>query len=105
VRVPTAFNRMLAIPGASVTSVAFTDDGVVVGLRRRARRHRCPCGRRAPGYDHTTRRWRHLDLATSKLWLEADIWRVDCRACGRVRTEAVAWARPGGECQMLCVGG
>jgi transposase len=95
VRVSTAFNRMLALPGASVTTVAFTDDGIVVRLRRRARRHRCPCGRTAPGYDRSIRRWRHLDLAASKLWLEAEIWRVDCRACGRVRTEAVPWARPG----------
>jgi transposase len=95
VRVSTAFNRMLAIAGASVVQVAFTDDGVVVELRRRARRHRCPCGRSASGYDHSRRRWRHLDLAASKLWLEAEIWRVDCRACGRVRTEAVPWARPG----------
>lgn len=94
-RVSTAFNRMLTIPGASVTDVAFTDDGVVVSLRRRVRRHRCPCGRRASGYDHSRRRWRHLDLAGSKLWLEAEIWRVDCRACGRVRTEQVPWARPG----------
>lgn len=86
---------MLAIPGASVTQVAFTDDGIVVSLRQRARRHRCPCGRTGPGYDHSTRRWRHLDLAASKLWLEAEIWRVDCRACGRVRTEEVPWARPG----------
>jgi transposase len=86
---------MLAIPGASVVSVAFTDIGIVVGLRRRARRHRCVCGAIASGYDHTRRRWRHLDLAACKLWLEADIWRVDCRSCGRVRTEDVPWARPG----------
>jgi transposase len=95
VRVSTAFNRMLAIPGASVTAVAFTDNGIVVSLRRRSRRHRCPCGHRAPGYDRSTRRWRHLDLAASKLWLEAEIWRVDCGSCGRVRTEEVPWARPG----------
>jgi hypothetical protein len=47
------------------------------------------------GYDHSTRRWRHLDLAASKLWLEAEIWRVACRSCARIRTEAVPWARPG----------
>lgn len=94
-RVSTAFNRMLALDGVSVTTVAFTGEGIVVGLRRRARRHRCPCGRRAPGYDRSTRRWRHLDLAACKLWLEAEIWRVHCRACGRVRTEEVPWARPG----------
>jgi hypothetical protein len=37
-RVTTAFNRMLAVPGASVTSVSFGADGVVVRLRRRSRR-------------------------------------------------------------------
>lgn len=94
-RVSTAFNRMLDLPGASVAAVAFGDREIVVGLRRRARRHRCPCGHQAPGYDCSVRRWRHLDLAASKLWLEYEIWRVDCRACGRVRTEQVPWARPG----------
>jgi transposase len=86
---------MLDLRGASVTEVAFEPAAVVVTVRRRARRHRCPCGARAPGYDHSVRRWRHLDLAASKLWIEAEIWRVDCRACGRVRTEQVPWARPG----------
>lgn len=94
-RVSTAFNRMLALDGASVAAVSFTDDGVVAELRRRARRHRCPCGAVAPGYDRSTRRWRHLDLAACKLWLRYDIWRVNCRDCGRVRTEDVPWARPG----------
>jgi transposase len=86
---------MLAIPGAWVSSVSFTDAGVVVGLRQRRRRHHCVCGAVAPAYDHSRRQWRHLDLAACKLWLEADIWRVDCRSCGRVRTEDVPWARPG----------
>src|SRR5262245_8345671 len=86
---------MLQLPGATVETVAFEPGGVVVGVRRRARRHRCPCGARAPGYDRSRRRWRHLDLAACQLWLEADIWRVDCPACGRVRTEEVPWARPG----------
>jgi transposase len=29
------------------------------------------------------------------VWLVADVHRVDCRACGRVRTEEVPWARAG----------
>ncbi|MCA1734874.1 MAG: ISL3 family transposase [Actinobacteria bacterium] len=94
-RVSTAFNKMLAISGAGVERVEFTEAGIVVGLRLRARTHRCPCGRKAPGYDHSRRRWRHLDLAACRLYLEADIWRVECRQCGQVRTEAVPWARPG----------
>jgi transposase len=96
VRVSTAFNRMLVIPGAWVASVAFTDDGIVVGLRRRRRTHHCPCGSVTRArYDVSTRRWRHLDAAACRLWLQADIARIDCRSCGRVRTEEVPWARPG----------
>jgi hypothetical protein len=42
VRATTAFNKMLAIPGAYVAAVTFTPEGVVVDLKRRARRLRCP---------------------------------------------------------------
>ena len=94
-RVTTAFNKMLSIPSASVASVEFTPEGVVVGLRRRNGRPVCPCGWRASGsYDSSVRRWRHLDLGASKLLLEAEIRRLHCRRCDRVRTEAVPWARP-----------
>jgi transposase len=95
VRVTTAFNRILSVPSATVASVEFTPQGVIVGLRRRKSRPRCPCGWKATGaYDHSVRRWRHLDLGSSKLLLQAEIRRLDCRRCGRVRTEQVAWARP-----------
>jgi transposase len=95
VRVTTAFNKILSIPSATVASVEFTPEGVVVGLRRRRGRPRCPCGWRATGaYDSSVRRWRHLDLGSNKLWLQAEIRRLDCRRCGRVRTEGVPWARP-----------
>jgi transposase len=68
----------------------------VVVLRRRGRRLRCPCGWSTRAvYDSTTRRWRHLDLGAARLYLEAEIRRLACRACGRVRTETVPWARPG----------
>lgn len=94
-RVSTAFNRMLAIPGAAVTSVEFTPAGIVVGLRRRALRLTCPCGWSTRAvYDRSRRRWRHLDLGASRLWLEAEIRRLRCRRCRRVRTEVVPWARP-----------
>ena len=95
-RVNTAFNRMLALPGAWVESVAFTDVGVVVGIRLRRRRLRCPCGYSTRArYDTSRRRWRHLDLGACQLWLEADIRRLSCKVCQRVRTEDVPWARPG----------
>lgn len=95
-RVTTAFNRMLAIPGATVAAVAFTPAGVVVTLRRRARRLGCPCGYSTGAtYDRSVRRWRHLDLGACKLMLEAEIRRLRCRRCARVVTEDVPWARLG----------
>ena len=96
-RVSTAFNRMLRVPGAWVDAVDFTTaDDVVVHLRRRSRRRRCPCGWSTQSrYDLSRRRWRSLDLGTNRLWLEADIARIDCPRCCRVRTEEVPWARPG----------
>jgi len=95
VRVTTAFNKLLAIPDASVVSVTFSPEGVIVGVRHRRRRPVCPCGWRGRAvYDRSTRRWRHLDVGASKLLLEAEIRRLHCRRCDRVRTEAVAWARP-----------
>lgn len=95
-RVTTAFNRMLDLQGASVRSVEFTSAGIVVGVAPTTRRHRCPCGAKAPIYDHARRRrWRHIDACATKVWLEADLVRVQCRRCDAVRTEAVPWARPG----------
>jgi transposase len=87
---------MLAILGANVAGVQLSPSGIVVGLRRRARRLRCPCGWSTRAvYDRSTRRWRHLDLGAARLFLQAEIRRLACRRCGRVRTETVPWARPG----------
>ncbi|MFD0579538.1 ISL3 family transposase [Dactylosporangium darangshiense] len=95
VRVTTAFNRVLKLPGAWVDQVSFTDVGIVIGLRRRTRLLTCPCGWRTRSrYDSSRRRWRHLDFGACKVFLEADVYRIDCGACLRVRTEQVPWARP-----------
>lgn len=106
-RVSTAFNRMLEIPGAWVRGVRFTPEAVIVGVALRRRRLCCPCGYTSRfRYDRSVRRWRHLDLGACKLFLEAEIRRVDCPRCG-VRTEAVPWARPGArhtrDVEDLCV--
>jgi transposase len=95
VRLTTAVNRILQLPGVSVHSVASTDQGLVIGLRRQRRRLLCPCGAtNGARYDSSRRRWRHLDFGACQVWLEADIHRIDCRSCTRVRTEQVPWARP-----------
>jgi transposase len=80
VRATTAFNKMLAIPGATVVGVQFIPTGIVVALRRRSRRLRCPCGWSTRAvYDRSTRRWRHLDLGAARLLLQAEIRRLACR--------------------------
>jgi hypothetical protein len=57
-RVTTAFNKMLAIEGATVAQVTFGPQGMVVDVRDRARRLRCPCGYSTRArYDSSTRRW------------------------------------------------
>jgi transposase len=96
VRVGTAFNKMLGLVGVSVMGVTFAAEGVVVRLRRRRHKLRCPCGFATwAAYDHRLRRWRHLDVGGCRLWLEAEVARLECRRCRRVRTEVVPWARPG----------
>lgn len=93
-RVTTAFNRVLQLVGAWVVSVTFTADGVVLGIRNRAKRLRCECGYTTRScYDRSVRRWRHLDMGVMKVWLEGEIRRLDCKSCGRVVTETVPWAR------------
>jgi len=96
VRVQTAFNRMLRLPGASVSDVEFGGEGVIVTVRPRRRRKRCAgCGtsRRLRVKDRRVKRWRHLDLGTSRCVIECELRRLDCRGCGELALEAVPWAR------------
>jgi transposase len=56
---------------------------------------RCPvCGKKAKRYDagRGRRRWRSLDMGTTKVFIEADAPRVCCKKHG-VLTEWVSWAR------------
>lgn len=95
-RVTTAFNRMLRLPGASVTGVSFEHEGVVVRVRLRRRRRVCSrCGQLCPAtHDTASRRWRHLDLGSQRCFIECELRRVKCPDCG-VRVEAVPFARAG----------
>jgi transposase len=96
-RVSTAFNRLLGIRDVSVSGVRFERAGLVVTVRGRARRlacARCGCVSRA-GYDRRRRRWRHLDLGSTRCFLEYELRRFRCPGCERVVSEAVSWARPG----------
>jgi hypothetical protein len=95
-RVTTALNRLLALRDARVSGCRLTGEGVVVTVRLRRRRLACSCcGQVYRGmYDRALRRWRHLDLAGRRCFIEYELRRVDCRDCG-VRVEAVPWARTG----------
>jgi transposase len=83
---------------AVVEVVLVEADAVVVRVRPRRRdASRCGlCGRRARGYDRGegARRWRALDLGTSKAFIEAEAPRVDCRRHGVVVAGA-PWAQHG----------
>jgi transposase len=94
VRVTTALNRLLALRGASVTGVRLSAEGVMVKVRLRRRWIACSmCGQAYRGmHERQPRRWRHLDLAGHRCFLEYELRRVNCRTCG-VRVEAVPWAR------------
>jgi transposase len=93
VRVCTAFNRMLRLPGAWVSDVAFGGEGVIVTVCLRRRRRVCSgCGaRRLEIKDRRVKRWRHLDLGSSRCFIECELRRLRCPGCGE-RPEAVEWA-------------
>lgn len=94
-RVSSLFNTIVDVPGASVCTVSLSgDDELVIELRRQRKTLVCPCGARSRRrHDSSRRRWRHLDFGVFKVFLEAEIRRVNCPTCGRVQTEVVPWAR------------
>ncbi len=95
-RVSTTFNRLLALAGVRVIDVSFAPEGVVVTVALRRRRAACSgCGQVFGGIrDRRLRRWRHLDLAGQRCFIEYRLRRVRCPDCG-VRVEAVPFARAG----------
>ena len=99
-RVQTAFNRMLRLPGASVIDVCFGAEGVIVCVRLRRRRRVCSgCGQTGGHlqiHEHRVKRWRHLDLGANRCVIECELRRLRCPDCG-VHLEAVPWARPGSQ--------
>jgi transposase len=98
VRNKSVWERACGLTRTVVEDVRFDEiaQAVVVSVRPTSRaRGRCGrCHRRAPRYDNGEgrRRWRALDLGTTKVFLEADAPRVRCRDHG-VTVAAVPWAR------------
>ena len=87
---------MLRLPGAWVSDVAFSSEGVIVTVALRAKRPVCSgCGARGLEIkEHRVKRWRHLDLGASRCVVECRLRRLYCPGCGDL-FEAVPWARAG----------
>jgi transposase len=96
VRVTTALNRMLGLPGAWVRDVAFGQEAVIVTVVLRAKKPVCSgCGARGLKIkEHRDKRWRALDLGGLRCVIECRLRRLYCPGCGDVY-EAVPWARLG----------
>jgi len=98
VRVTTAFKRLLDLPGVTVTGVDFQSMKVVVTVKLRGAKLRCPeCGFATRArYDTrpVSSTWRHLDLGRWRLEVRATLRRIDCPSHG-ARTEGVPFARSG----------
>jgi transposase len=96
VRVTTAFNRLLSLPGVVVSEVSFEADRVVVDVGLRRRRLCCPECTFSAAACYDTRpvfsRWRHTDMGRWKVLVRAGLRRLVCPTHG-VRVEAVPFAR------------
>lgn len=104
-RTARVFQRLLGVEQAVIERVELVsergEEVLVAAVRPvAARRSRCSrCDRRCPGYDagDGRRRWRSLDLGTTRTFLEAEAPRVSCPQHGVV-VAGVPWARPGARC-------
>jgi transposase len=101
VRVSTAFNTLLALPGVNVTDVEFTPDRVLVDVRLRRRRLACPHCDFTTAARHNRQQqassWRALDLGVWRVTVRAQLRRLACPEHGVV-VEAVPFARHGARC-------
>jgi len=96
VRVTSAYNRMLGLPGAWVRDVAFGEGAMIVTVALRRERPVCSgCGARGLRIkDHRVKRWRHLDVSGLRCVIECWLRRLYCPGCGDL-PEMVEWARGG----------
>ena len=96
-RATRVWARLLGLQRAVVEDVQIGVEGEIVVAVRPGWRERDRCGlcrRRSPGFDmgEGRRRWRALDLGTTRAFVEAQAPRVTCRRHGVVVC-AVPWAR------------
>lgn len=98
VRVTTAFNRLLALPGITVCEVSFGTGVVTATVALRRRRLCCPRCDYSTRARHDTRpvasSWRAPDQGCWQMIVRAELRRVCCPTHG-VLTEGVPFARAG----------
>lgn len=96
-RVTSGFNRLLGLPGITVSNVAFTETTVQLEIKLRAGRLTCPQCKYTTATRYDTRpvlsSWRHLDFGRHQVILRAGLRRLACPTHG-VHVEAVPFARP-----------
>lgn len=92
-RIARLAKKLLGVSRIRIRKVQTDQEGITIEVRPSWKRPRCgSCRRRAPGYDRQPpRRWRHLAVGSTALWLRYAPRRVECGRCG-VRAEAVSWA-------------
>ncbi len=93
-RATTVLRRVLVLADVRVVGVELRPEGIVVDVRSRRGRLRCPhCPfvTRALYDRRPERRWRHLDLAGRRCFVRMPLRRLRCLAHGVV-TEAVPFA-------------
>lgn len=80
-------------PGPTVVGVFGDRRARVISLRRRGKKTACgACGRVYHcWYDRKTRRVRDLPCGEMRIYLDVEIRRVDCKSCGKVKQEKLAW--------------
>ncbi len=85
--------RLLGLEGLRVSGASLEPRGLVVHVRLRHYSRRCGiCNDFWSGYDtHPVRRWRHLTLERTPVWLSYAPRRTQCPEHG-VRVERVTWA-------------
>ncbi len=91
--------RLLGLEGLCVKGASLEREGLVVHARVRLPAPRCGiCNDFQPPYGwQPVRRWRHLTLERTPVWLSYAPHRANCHAHG-VRVQRVPWAAHGARC-------
>jgi transposase len=95
VRVTSLLRKLVGVPHMRVRGVRIEDGAIVLGVRPTWKIPKCSgCGQQVRHGRLATekRRWRHLDLAGVRLFVECPVRLLRCPGCRRRVVERVPWA-------------